>query len=798
MIDVCPVPFRRLLTALCSLLFLVAVASADTVTVRIKDTTGAVVPGAAVTIQNSQRNFERVVESDQTGTVSLPDVPAGRYEVTVHAKGFGVRTATVRTNSPGETEVVLQPGGLTEEIEVIGTELVSNVEVARRIPGSVEVIEPQALERTHVYNFSEALRKAAGVNVRDEEGFGLRPNIGLRGLNPTRSSKVLLLEDGVPLAYAPYGDNASYYHPPIERFRSIEVLKGSGQIQYGPSTVGGVINYITPDPPSDFGGAITLFGGNRDFLNGQLRLGGTWRGIGMLADVMRKQGDGARDNVKSKLDDANFKVFSQLGTRQTISLKFNRYAEDSQVTYSGLTLSEWNQNPRQNPFKNDVFFGNRIGASVHHTLILNSRMVLATNAYGANFDRKWWRQSSNSGQRPNDAGDPACAGMQNLYTTCGNEGRLRSYTTWGIEPRLRMNIATGSLAHEVDFGVRAHFEHQERRQQNGDTPTARWGLTVENNQRLNDAYSAFVQDKLNFGRLTITPGVRIERVFFERTNRLGNAGVGVSGKTALTQVVPGIGAAYNLNNSMTLFAGVHRGFAPPRTEDVVSNTGGVVELDPELSWNYEVGFRSAPMRALKFDATYFRMDYENQIIPASLAGGVGAALTNAGETRHQGGEFSARFDLGTQMGWRHNFYVRTAYTWVADAQFVGTRFSNISGFTNVLITGNRLPYAPEHTATTSFGYSHPRGLDVVVEAVNISDQFTDDLNTVASTEDGQRGVIPGNTTWNAAVNYHSEVLRSTFFVTVKNLADETFLVDRSRGMIPNNPRLVQGGMKYTF
>ncbi len=92
-----------------------------------------------------------------------------------------------------------------------------------------------------MFNFSEALRKVSGVNVRDEEGFGLRPNIGIRGTNPTRSTKILLLEDGVPLAYAPYGDNASYYHPPVERFESIEILKGAGQIEYGPVTVAGAL-----------------------------------------------------------------------------------------------------------------------------------------------------------------------------------------------------------------------------------------------------------------------------------------------------------------------------------------------------------------------------------------------------------------------------------------------------------------------------------------------------------------------------------------------------------------------------
>jgi len=103
------------------------------------------------------------------------------------------------------------------------------------------------------------------VNVRDEEGLALRPNIGIRGLNPTRSSKTLLLEDGLFVTYAPYGDNATYYHPPIERFASVEVVKGAGQIGYGPVTVGGVVNYITPAPPARPTANVRLGLGNRDY-----------------------------------------------------------------------------------------------------------------------------------------------------------------------------------------------------------------------------------------------------------------------------------------------------------------------------------------------------------------------------------------------------------------------------------------------------------------------------------------------------------------------------------------------------
>ena len=151
------------------------------------------------------------------------------------------------------------------------------------IPGSGTVIEAGILTESRVLTINEALRKVPGVFARDEEGLGLRPNLGIRGLNPTRSSKVLLLEDGIPIAYAPYGDNATYYHPPVERFERIEVLKGSGQIAYGPHTVGAVINYITPPVPADRAGRLVASFGNKDFREIHGQVGDTFGKTGFIA-----------------------------------------------------------------------------------------------------------------------------------------------------------------------------------------------------------------------------------------------------------------------------------------------------------------------------------------------------------------------------------------------------------------------------------------------------------------------------------------------------------------------------------
>ena len=766
--------------------------SSGVITGRVLDSTGAVVPGARLTAGRDSSVSSAVTGPNGTFRVRTP---AGTVEVTVSAPGFAPQIVPMTIPAGGDVrrDFVLEIGGILESVQVAPDRVVEGQDAARRIPGSLHVLDLRGLENRRVTTAAEVLRRAPGIYVREEEGFGIRPNIGIRGLNPTRSSRVLLLEDGIPLAFAPYGDNAAYYHPPIERFDRIELLKGAGQIAYGPMTVGGVINYVTPAPPGQSSGAMTLSAGTRDYLNAHGGWGTTIGRTGVQIDFMRKQGDGSRANISSELHDVTAKVVTRLTPRQVLTLRGSYFGEDSNTTYSGLREDEYRENPRQNPFRNDFFYADRAGISATHTYTISDAVAATTNVYRSTFRRHWWRQSSNSGQRPNDASDPLCGSMANLETTCGNEGRLRHYEVWGVEPRLRVAARAGAIASETDLGVRAHFETQDRRQENGATPTARSGELVENNERLSGAYSGFVQSRLIAGPLSVTPGIRVERVEYERTNRL----LGVSGRTDLTEVIPGIGAAYRAREGYTVFAGAHRGFTPPRTEDVISNTtGGSIDLAPERSWNYEVGLRSTPLRALSVEATLFRMDYENQIVPASLAGGVGATLTNGGETLHQGLELSARVDRTPLPGTRALAYFHTAYTWVPVAEFRGVRYGGVSGAGSTRITGNRLPYAPEHLFTAGFGYTHGNGVDVNAEAVLMGDQFGDDLNTVTPSADGQRGLLPGFVLWNAAANVP---LRSfTLFATVKNLFDRTAIVDRSRGILPTAPRTVIAGVKVNF
>ena len=283
--------------------------------------------------------------------------------------------------------------------------------------------------------------------------------------------------------------------------------------------------------------------------------------------------------------------------------------------------------------------------------------------------------------------------MANLLTTCGNEGRLRNYDTWGIESRLTLDHAGLGLGGETEVGIRFHEERQRRRQLNGDTPTARTaGIGVnagvrENNERDVSAFAAFAQSRLEFGNFAVIPGVRGEFIRFERRNLptdilvAGKPGGAVtaptSGNQKLDKLLPGIGATWTVANDVTLYGGVHRGFAPPRVEDIITNAGGSVDLDAELSWNYEAGVRGSLSKGVRGDATFFVMDFSNQIVSQSVAGGIGTTLTSAGRTLHRGAELSLTLS-SRDAEWTAkdtDVYARLASTWVAQARYNSTRIA---------------------------------------------------------------------------------------------------------------------------
>ncbi len=657
-------------------------------------------------------------------------------------------------------------------------------------PGSGVVISKENLEETTPLSTQDALRKVPGIQAIETEGYGFYPRITVRGLGSDMSRKVLLLEDGAPVALGPYTDPSAYYSSPIERMESIEVLKGSGTLRFGPSTIGGAINSITRQAPATPGGRVQISSGSQDYQNFFGEYGGTWGEKTANLSVLRKEGDGWR-NMPFELTDTMLKAGTAIGEKQFVSIKATHYDMQGRHTYQGLTAAEYDDDHTFNRAVNDKMFIKRSSVDLNHDLELGARTNLKTLAYWNTAQRDWWRQnySFNAG-----------TGQNQLGTTA--DGRLRSFDVYGVDSRLLHRTEVAGLKNEIEFGVRYHQEKMENlrvRAKGVRNYSTDGGFTNadyingkrEDDERTAQALALFLEDKIHFtDKLVVVPGVRVETYKQERDINLfriaaNNFARNESSKVSNTEIVPGIGTTYRLTQDVQLFAGVHKGFAPPRVQDAIANDGDAVDLKAERSTNYEIGVRGRHARG-NFEATAFRLDFTNQIITQSESGGAGSQSTNAGDTLNQGIELGGDVFLGK------GFTLAGNYTWLESAKLTSKR---IIGGKNR--DGNRLTYAPEHLVNLRLLYTKDKFYGNVGMS-HVAEQYADLENTNDESANGRVGKIPSFTIFDLNLGYKVEK-NVRLFAAVRNLLDKKYIASRApEGIFPGMGRMGEVGLEYQF
>lgn len=705
------------------------------------------------------------------------------------------------------------------------------------VPGSSSVVKRKQLDEERPYSIREALQAVPGLHVVGEDAFGLNLNIGIRGLDPRRSSRTLLLEDGMPIQLAPYSDPSAHYHTPQERLDRIEVIKGSGQIIHGPQTVGGVINFVTRPVPRRFSGYGDFSLGENSFsrFSGGVGSGGDWGG--WLLEATQREGDGTRRHHEHRIRDFSAKVDLDLHPRHGLRVKLGHFEEDSKFGEAGLDQARFEADPYANPFRNDRFKLDRDVLQLIHTYQIDEQSRLSTQFFYQRTFRASYRQldaiaeadgneieneelrTDNDDRRGTPVDAPACPGgidytvpngFEDFAALCGNQMRPRTYKVMGIEPRVELSHAAFGLRNELVAGFRLMNEKVERKRYNGITPDAREGdfgshlrdqLDIET-----DASSAYVQNTFHFGRFSLTPGLRYERYRQRSTQTVARRNAADNGRSISdthSELLPGLGLTWQAWRHTALFAGVHRGIAPPRPDANLSPLdNNFVPVDPELSTNFELGLRSSALPGLQWEATLFRIDFKDQIVNGFAVGST-QTFANAGESTHQGVELAGRLDFGKLLKRADNVYLTASYTHLADAKFKSDllvpEFAPGANQTNVFTNarGKRLPYAPRHLLSLGLGYE--RGaLHARIGLTHVSEQFSDALNTVAADPNGQSGRIPSHTLINASVNYQLKPQGITLYLAAANLADREYLAGRVNGAQAGSPRQVMAGASFKF
>ena len=158
-----------------------------------------------------------------------------------------------------------------------------------RSPGSSDLVSLADIKRYNDTDVNRILSRVPGVYVQEEDGFGLRPNIGMRGTGVERSSKVNLMEDGIPISPAPYASPAAYYSPTAGRMYALEARKGSSQIKYGPHSTGGALNYVSTPIPTSFKSNFVISGGNHSSYFLKADIGSSNSNFGYLFEVLHDE-----------------------------------------------------------------------------------------------------------------------------------------------------------------------------------------------------------------------------------------------------------------------------------------------------------------------------------------------------------------------------------------------------------------------------------------------------------------------------------------------------------------------------
>lgn len=658
-----------------------------------------------------------------------------------------------------------------QDVELPRMDIVGREESARsKIPGTVDVINQQQLEILQPLSLQDALKTVPGVNIRgDEGGLGSIPNIGIRGLNPSRSQKVLLLEDGAPIHPSLFISSASYYSPPVDRMSGIEVLKGASGLQYGPSNIGGVINYLTKTPEQGF--KLSGKAGNYGYRLAQIEAGGKSESNGAVAgiNIIKSESDGYQANGY-KMYDILFKGGIAVGQDQWLSLKYTHYDNNINTSYVGLRPNQYIGKYSANPAPNDYFVTQRNAVDLNHSWEIGHGTKLNTLVYWSKLDRDYWRQSIAT--RNAD---------QTVFNTCNGStncmfGRNREFQMLGVDSRLNQSFNAMGIDNELEFGIRLHTESQIN-QMVGSTSFLKSGTVLGHEENKANSMAIYLQNRFLLSKnLAIIPGLRLESYRQSRNNITTNT----SGSAKNLESVPQIGATWQIAPELQIYSSIYKGFAPAQVATAISEKGVDQQLDPERSTNVEFGLRGKNA-GFTYDAAVFSMNFSNQIVNQSLASGITKA--NGGKSLHQGTELALGYQLAGGWGLNGNL------TYIPVARFVGN--------SSMGKDGNRIPYTAKLVSNLGVNYQK-NGFKTLLSLNYLSAQYADSANTVVQNTIGTLGEIPSITTVNWSVNYEVNKALKIFGV-VNNLLNRRYISSRSPdGIFAGAPLNFQAGMSYQF
>ena len=709
----------------------------------------------------------------------------------------------------------LVPAFSADDIETIeSVTIIGSVEDLRKLPGSGQVIPNEDLLKAMDTDIQKILTAVPGVYMRTEEGYGLRPNISIRGTAIERSGKVTIMEDGVLVAPSPYTSSSAYYFPTTGRIHSVEVLKGPAAVSQGPQTIGGAINLISTPIPNTPSGKFVQELGENGMMRTHAYYGGTSGNFGALVEVHEHESDGF-DSIANVGGDTGFdksdlmvKARYESGAH-SLTFKMVDLDETSNQSYVGLSQASFNANPRV-----------RYGATAYDKMMNDGEQTSLTyvgdfenfnvqfTSWQNDYHRDWFKVSDFNNDKEHGEQDDINELISDANNGSANaqailDGQLpveieykhnnRYYTNEGYQ----FSINTSLGIHDLTLGYRDMEDSESRIQAHEYADQAAdgslsalygyVGLSGSNNRlRESSATSYYLQDTMDFGKLDITLGYRSED--YDQRHRRWGEGAGPNlTAVRVTSVrdtfatndhtTSSFGATYDLSDNVTLVAGFHEGMTP------------MFGADPEEADNTELGMRYSA-GTTNLEVFYFSSEYSNLAAECTLVSGAAcnadeSAVFSGGAADVEGLEFNGSWIL---EGDGVSYPVALAYT-STDATFNNSSESEYFG---VVAAGDDLPYVPSSSMSIVAGFVTDSGLSGNMRLIDV----------------GSSCSIAACGTYNK-INAHTIIdlnLRKALndsmdiYAIIENVSDDADIISRapSEGARSQKPRTIKVGFSYKF
>lgn len=583
--------------------------------------------------------------------------------------------------------------------------------------------------------------KVPGVFVYDMDGTGNQVNISTRGLDPHRGWEFNIRKDGVITNSDMYAYPASHYSVPMESVERIELVRGTGALQYG-AQFGGMLNYVSKQA-SDHK-AIELeaisTAGSYNLLSNYVSLGGTLKKWKYYTYFLQKSRDGYRDYEHTNMNAQGAVVQFAPNEKWNFRLEWARSSYLYRIP-GPLTDAMFATDPTQatrsrnyfSPTINVPSFRATYRLSANTTVEFTSSAVIGTRN-SVMFDKLATIQ---------DTLNRATLQYANRQVDID---RFNSFTN---ELRVLSHYKIGQMESNLASGVQLMTNDLHRTQLGKGTTSEDYDLTLVDPVWGRDLHFA-----------TNNVAIYAENSFYVLKNLKVNAGarfeMGESRMSGTMTYYPGnkipvsikhqyplLGASFSYKPSLLgeVYGGFSQMYRPMIFKDLVPSS--IYEkVDQNIKdakgYNLELGYRGRK-GFLRWDVTGFLLRYDNRFGTLGITDETGIFITyrtNIGNSETKGLEIFIQGDWNLSKKSSLSIFTSTS---LMEGKYVSGEVK--TGNTNISVVGNKIESVPAVITRN--------GLTVNIGAISstllysyTSETYADALNTRTPNASGAIGLVP--------------------------------------------------------